>query len=639
MKIFVPGRICLLGEHSDWAGGYRRINAEVDKGFAVIAGTNQGVHAEVKPHPTKLIVHSTLNDGRRESFECPMERRTLLEIAERGEFFSYAAGVAHHVLTHYRVRGIEIDNYRTDLPVKKGLSSSAAICVLVARAFNRVYDLKMTVRGEMEYAYQGEITTPSRCGRLDQGCAYGNRPILMTFDGDRIDVAELTVPEDMYFVIVDLHASKDTKHILADLNRAYPFAEDDQQKAVQEYLGPINRRIVQEAVEALKAGDAARLGGLMREAQSEFDRHLQPACPSQLTAPVLHQVLDHPSLQPLIHGGKGVGSQGDGTAQLLAKDAAAQQRVVEIVEHELGMSALEMVLHSGRKVRKAIIPAAGFSPHLFPASKAIKKELFPIVDADGRAKPVIMAIVEEALAAGIEQVCIIVQPEDRERFEEFFGSPWPVKHFNRLSPEGKEYSEELLDLSRRIRLVTQDVQDGFGHAVWCARDFVDGEPFLLMLGDHVYRSDHHSPCARQVLDVYETVGQSVVGLKTTAGSDIHRFGTVAGVWDNGGRQLTVTELEEKPELDYARRHLRTEGLADDEFLTVFGMYVLESSIFEYLDEAIEHNVRESGEFRLTPCLDRVRREEGLIGVIVNGRRFDIGHPDSYREALIAFREG
>ncbi len=96
-------------------------------------------------------------------------------------------------MTHYHVRGLEIDNYQTDLPIKKGLSSSAAICVLVARAFNRIYDLKMTVRGEMEYAYLGEITTPSRCGRMDQGCAYGNKPIIMVYDGEQTDVKELSV--------------------------------------------------------------------------------------------------------------------------------------------------------------------------------------------------------------------------------------------------------------------------------------------------------------------------------------------------------------------------------------------------------------------------------------------------------------
>ena len=176
MNLFVPGRICLFGEHSDWAGGYRRINAGIEKGYALIVGTNQGMYAEVKPHPTKLVFRATLNDGTSmPAWEVPMERKALLEQIQQGGFFSYVAGVAYQLMVHYRVRGLEINNYRTDLPIKKGLSSSAAVCVLVARAFNRTYDLKMTIRGEMELAYSGEISTLSRCGRLDQGCAYGNR--------------------------------------------------------------------------------------------------------------------------------------------------------------------------------------------------------------------------------------------------------------------------------------------------------------------------------------------------------------------------------------------------------------------------------------------------------------------------------
>ena len=223
MKIFVPGRICLFGEHSDWAGGYRRINADIEKGYTLICGTDQGIYAEVAPHPTSLVLTTTTPDGERIGpYEIPMEPKALLEEAGKGGFWSYAAGVAYQVMTNYHVRGLIIDNYKTDLPMKKGLSSSAAICVLTARAFNRVYDLKMTVRGEMELAYQGEITTPSRCGRMDQGCAFGNRPVLMTFDGDRLDTEELQVSQELYFVVVDLHAKKDTLEILNQLNRCYP---------------------------------------------------------------------------------------------------------------------------------------------------------------------------------------------------------------------------------------------------------------------------------------------------------------------------------------------------------------------------------------------------------------------------------
>jgi UTP-glucose-1-phosphate uridylyltransferase/mevalonate kinase len=639
MNLFVPGRICLFGEHSDWAGGHRRVNAEIEKGYAIIVGTNQGVHAEVQPHPTKLVFQATLNDGTKEGpWEIPMERTALLAEAQRGSFFSYAAGVAYQVMTHYRVRGLDIDNYRTDLPIKKGLSSSAAVCVLVARAFNRIYDLKLTVRGEMELAYSGEISTPSRCGRLDQGCAYGNRPIEMTFDGDRLDVRELSVPTELHYIIVDLKASKDTREILARLNHCYPFAEDEMQRNVQTYLGPINRRIVNQAAAALKTGDAAQLGMLMNQAQAEFDKHLQPACPSQLTAPVLHKLLRHAPLKPFIHGGKGVGSQGDGTAQLLAKDRDCQEKAVEIIERDLGMSCLEMVVRPARRVRKAVIPAAGFGTRLFPATKAVKKELFPVIDPDGRAKPAILAIVEEAVAAGIEEVCILVQSHDRELFEEIFCTPPKIENFNKLSKDNQKYSEYLMDVGHRITFLPQDVQDGFGHAVHCAKSWVGDEPFLLLLGDHLYASETDSSCSRQLLDAYEFVGQSVVGLKETPGDQVRHFGCAAGTWLESNDLLSVTEFAEKPDREYAEQHLRVEGLGNDAFLTVFGQYVLSPKIFGYLDENIKLNIRERGEFQLTSCLDRLRKEEGVFGLLVKGRRFDIGNPDAYLNALIEFRK-
>jgi UTP-glucose-1-phosphate uridylyltransferase len=638
MNLFVPGRICLFGEHTDWAGSYRRINGELEKGYTIITGTNQGIHAEVRPHPNKLIFRTTLSDGTPFGpFEAPMDRETLLIEAQKGGFFSYAAGVAYQVLTHYRVRGLEVNNTLTDLPIRKGLSSSAAACVLVARAFNRIYDLKMTVRGEMEFAYLGEITTPSRCGRMDQGCAYGSRPILMTFDGDRIDVAELTIPKDLHFVVVDLHAGKDTKEILNHLNHCYPFAENDVQKGVQKYLGPISAGITAEAVQALRVGDAELLGALMREAQSQFDRYCIPACPSQLTAPVLHEVLNHPALRPYVHGGKGVGSQGDGTAQFIARDAAAQDKVIEIIARELGLSALKLTLQTGRRLRKAVIPAAGFGTRLFPATKALKKELFPVLDRDGRMKPVILAIVEEAVNAGIEDVGLIVQTRDKPLFEDFFCAPPPIENFNKLSRENQDYNRYLMDVGRRVRFLTQDAQEGFGHAVYCSRDFVGEEPFLLMLGDHLYASDIERSCVGQLLDVHEKTGASVVGLKAMPAAEVKHFGCVTGLWQKEGEILDITEFTEKPDPEYARTNLRVDGLPPDTFLTVFGLYILKPQIFQLLRENIRHNVRERGEFQLTSCLDELRKQDGFVGCVVKGRRFDIGLPEAYRQTLNDFR--
>ncbi|MBA7527429.1 Galactokinase [subsurface metagenome] len=551
-------------------------------------------------------------------------------------FFSYACGVAYQILTHYQVSGLQIDNYITDLPIMKGLSSSAAICVLVARAFNRIYDLKMTVRGEMEYAYQGEITTPSRCGRMDQGCAYGDKPILMTFDGDRIDVMELKLQKDLFFVIVDLVAIKNTIEILAKLNQCFPFADDDIKKNVHKYLGPINRKIINEAVTAIQQGDSEQIGKLMKKAQIEFDKHLKPACPSQLTAPVLHKVLNYKPIQPYICGGKGVGSQGDGAAQFIVKDEKSQKKVIEIIERELNMSCLPLSIRSIRKIRKAVIPAAGFGTRLFPASKTIKKELFPIIDSNNMAKPVILLIIEEAINAGIEESSIIIQERDRKTFEVLlYTSPF-IENFNKLSKENQIYSNYLLDLGRHITLLNQDTQDGFGHAVYCAKEWVNDEPFLLMLGDHLHSSDTDVSCTRQLLDVYERFNKNIVGLKVISKEDLGNFGCVTGKWEEKDSILRITKFYEKPTVDYAREHLQIEDMKNTHYLALSGQYILSPKIFHCLEEHIRYNIREDGEYQLTSCLDKLRKEEGFMGYIIKGKNFDIGIPEKYRQTIIDY---
>ncbi|MBD2388032.1 mevalonate kinase family protein [Cylindrospermum sp. FACHB-282] len=349
MKIFVPGRLCLFGEHSDWAGGYRRYNSELKKGYTLLVGTNQGLYAEVKSHPTHLVLKASLTDGSNKTLTLPTAKQVLLTEAKKGDFFSYAAGVAYQILTHYDVGGLELDNYLTDLPIQKGLSSSAALCVLVARAFNQVYDLKMSRPEEMEFAYLGEITTPSRCGRMDQACAYGDRPIAMIFDGNRTDVIELQAPQDLFFVIVDLAAGKNTQEILSHLHACYPFATKELQANVQKFLGVISYQITQAAIDALQTGDAVKIGMLMKQAQAAFDKYLIPACPRQLTAPLLHQLLNYPPIQGLILGGKGVGSQGDGTAQFIVQNEEYQQQIIEIITRDFPkMQCLKLTIYASK---------------------------------------------------------------------------------------------------------------------------------------------------------------------------------------------------------------------------------------------------------------------------------------------------
>jgi UTP--glucose-1-phosphate uridylyltransferase len=288
------------------------------------------------------------------------------------------------------------------------------------------------------------------------------------------------------------------------------------------------------------------------------------------------------------------------------------------------------------KVRKAVIPAAGFGTRLFPATKVVKKELFPVIDRDGRAKPVILAIVEEAISAGIEEIGIVVQPEDEEIFADFWKNLPKKELFNKLSPANQEYSQYLQELGSKITFLTQKEQEGYGHAVFCAKEWVQNETFLLMLGDHVYLSDTEKSCARQVLDVYAQVNQSVIGLTALSAEFIHKAGCVTGVWQSHRKTLSLTQVYEKPTVEYARQHLRVEGMAEDEFLCIFGLYALTPKIFDFLEEHINQNFRERGEFQLTSCLERLRQEQGMTGYVVQGQSFDIGLPYVYRQTIIDF---
>ena len=330
IELFVPGRLCLFGEHSDWAGGHRRQNPNIERGYTLIAPTNQGNYANVKRIDKPIFRFSSKKFG--ESLETKLDKEELLRIAEEGGLFSYVAGVAHEIVASYincKNYGIEIDNYKTDLSIKKGLSSSASICVLTAKAFNEIYNLGFTDKRIMELAYLGETATPSRCGKMDQACVFDS-PVLMTFDGDRINAERLEIGKDLHLLIVDLKKEKDTVKILADLNQGFPWPNTDLEKKKHEYFKVINPRIISRTIDAFSKGNAQEIGELMIEAQVNFDKYLMPSC-EELKAPILHSVLKMPEIQDYIYGGKGVGSGGDGSAQIICKSKEDREKVRKIL--------------------------------------------------------------------------------------------------------------------------------------------------------------------------------------------------------------------------------------------------------------------------------------------------------------------
>ena len=631
LKLFVPGRLCLFGEHTDWAGHYRTMNADIQPGASIVTGIEQGIYAEVEKSPI-FEMHSDAPEitGVWHDFSCRMNEAELKRVAKSGSFFCYCAGVASYMLEWYKVGGVRIRITDMTLPMKSGLSSSAAICVLVARAFNQLYNLNLNTLGEMNIAYVGELRTSSRCGRLDQACAFGVKPNLMTFDGDEIEVKALNVKKSLYWVFADLCASKDTIKILSDLNKSYPFAATEEEQNLHKALGEWNHDIINRAVKYMASGDAEALGKLMTEAEAMFDKYIAPMSPA-LWAPKLHQVLQDPQIQPMVYGGKGVGSHGDGSVQFLARNKQDQQRLIDYLNAQ-GMRAYPLTLRPVHTVRKAIIPVAGFGTRLYPATRALKKDFFPIPCPDGMVRPVILILLEELVKSGVEEICLVLgSEEERIQYTEFFERPLSDEHLSKLNAEAQEYENHILDIGKRLRYVYQREKRGFGHAVYQAAEFANGEPVLLLLGDTIYHSHSNKPCALQLIEKYEHYNQLMVSIHSVPLSDVSHYGILSGVWEDKERTiLNVSTMNEKPKSSYAEEFLGVRNAeGKKEYYSVFGQYILTEEVFAQLEEDIRKSDAEGNstkEIELTAALEAVRQKSGMIGVRLNGVMYDMGNP-------------
>jgi UTP--glucose-1-phosphate uridylyltransferase len=294
------------------------------------------------------------------------------------------------------------------------------------------------------------------------------------------------------------------------------------------------------------------------------------------------------------------------------------------------------------KVRKAVITAAGRGTRQYPASSAVQKEMFPLVDRDGLTKPVVQIIGEEALDSGIEEICIVTAPGEERAYRDYFRR---LDDATLKSFRGKDWaileSEKLAEFGQRLHFAEQASAEGFGHAVYQAKAFVGDDPFLLLLGDHVYVSDVKDRCARQLIKVYEEFDlDAVTAVQPTLERQLHLFGTIRGrpVDDDGGaRGLYRAELiVEKPAIERARQELATPGLPAGNYLAHFGMHVFGPRIFDSLEHLIATDRREKGEIQLTAAQEHLRqRTERYWAVVAQGQRYDTGIPYGLMETQLA----
>lgn len=268
-----------------------------------------------------------------------------------------------------------------------------------------------------------------------------------------------------------------------------------------------------------------------------------------------------------------------------------------------------------KKIRKAIIPAAGLGTRFLPATKAQPKEMLPIVD-----KPTIQYIIEEAIASGIEEI-LIITGRSKKCLEDHFDRSIELEI--ELEKSGKN---ELLDLVKDIsdmvdiHYIRQKEPKGLGHAISCAKTFVGNEPFAILLGDDVVYNDE-KPCLKQLIDCYNEYRTSVLGVQTVPESDVSKYGIVKGKHIEGS-VYKVKDLVEKPSKDEAPSNV-----------AILGRYIVTPTIFEILENT---KPGKGGEIQLTDALLELMSQEAMYAYDFEGRRYDVGDKFGFLQATIEY---
>ncbi|MBA8775003.1 UTP--glucose-1-phosphate uridylyltransferase GalU [Staphylococcus schleiferi subsp. coagulans] len=265
-------------------------------------------------------------------------------------------------------------------------------------------------------------------------------------------------------------------------------------------------------------------------------------------------------------------------------------------------------------VKKAIIPAAGLGTRFLPATKAMPKEMLPILD-----KPTIQYIVEEAVRAGIEDI-IIVTGKHKRAIEDHFDHQ--VELENNLAEKGKDALLEKVRHSTNLAnmfYVRQKEQKGLGHAIWTAKQFIGNEPFAVLLGDDIVESD--TPAIQQLIEEYDRTGKSVIGVQEVPEQETHRYGIVDPK-SKDNRLYEVTKFVEKP----------APGTAPSN-LAIMGRYVLTPDIFDYLEN---QETGAGGEIQLTDAIERLNQSEQVFAYDFEGERFDVGEKIGFVKTTIQY---
>lgn len=598
VEVFVPGRLCILGEHSDWAAGYRVQEHDIEKGYALVAGLNLGIY-----------LRGYENEGFSYEFQdkkINISREKLLSWTSKN-FFEYVISSAKVIHSKYNVPGARIICDKMTLPMKKGLASSAAICVAVIRIYNLLYDLKLSVEDEMTLAYEAETSTGSMCGKMDQVCAYGQGIRKVVFDADKIETFPLSISNELQFILVDLGGEKDTKRILADLNCEFTEEINTGKHKLITAIGESNKYYVEDACRYLISGNTEEFGRVLNNFQNSFDGNV--ACFSEkLKLPRLHRLMDYCSNIDGIVACKGVGSQGDGMAQILLDDHHSISKITKDIKNKLGMDCY--LYRVGQIGLNAIIPIAGKGTRMYPYTKIIDKSMLPIIFS-GKVYPALYLIIRELYySSQLEKINLIVNESQYKIIN---------KLDNLLRFEGMS-----------IRLVcTEQIGKGFGGAISSSECLYEPGFSMVCLGDYVYKSRKIGDCTKQLVDFWKKNNKSVVGIKSILTTETEKFGVVFGDWitDN---VIRISKIVEKPDPKYARQNLMMEHNGEKCVFAFFGQYIIDNDILRRMSMSGDE------EIGFSEFLNEYAQRQDVYALIIDGESFDLGNPKDYYFSFIEY---
>lgn len=600
LELFVPGRLCLIGEHSDWQYLYKSKNNNIESGVAITTSLDMGISARV--YKSNRIEINYLD---KKMIEIDLEE---IHSYLYDDFFKYILSSYDMVRRDYNISGIRLDIIDSTLPMKKGLASSGAICLLTIRALNILYSLNLNENDELYYSLKAEENIGSKCGLLDQKSISNTGLKLLEFSDD-LKSDNLLVGNNIYMLIADLNGSKNTIKILDDLNSCYPFYKNKKEERVHNFLGKKNKEYVFSSKRCIEEGNIKELGKIYYKYQKEFDKTFIPIT-KELEAPILHKVLEDKFIKKVVFGMKGCGSGGDGSVQFICKSESDRGVLIKYLYEKYNMNSYCSTIKKN-KITKAVIPVGGYGTRMYPMTKIMNKELLPIKDKDNVIKPAILILLEELIDSNIEEIYLVLDKDSLKQYK---------KLFREDSIYSFSYEDKLKQIKEKIKYVLDDTHLGMGNALKLCKKYINSDDFMLLLGDQIYKSYTDKSCLGQILDFYYSNNcYPMVTSSKCVKKDASKYGILLGKVEN--KSFEIDKIVEKPN-DKQIEEIEKKY----EFYSVFGCYILHNNFFDYLDKDIV----------FSNCLEKYILENKVYSFIPDGRYYDLGNNKNYLEAFKDF---